>query len=102
MEELRLGHEQIKAWWEQGEDVAFFAVAGGVGLGQFFAALAVLMQLEGRGGTHGTPSALCNGGELQNVHIPLILTSKIITPSRNSLSSKKKESLWTSDTIDAN
>lgn len=43
------------------------------------------------------------GGELQDVHIPLVATSGIIIPSRNSLRrSKKKESLQTSTTIDAN
>lgn len=43
------------------------------------------------------------GGELQDVRIPLAPTSEIMIPSRTSLrSSKEKESLWTSTTIDAN
>lgn len=60
--ELRLGHEEIKAWWEWGEDLAFFAVAGGV-LCSWVSSLQLWpwMQLKERGVTHGTLSALWHG-----------------------------------------
>lgn len=71
-------------------------MAGGVGLGQFFAALAVLMQLKERGWAEESPMGpyqhFVMGGELQDVHFLLVPASKIIIPSRNSLrGSKKKE-----------
>lgn len=44
-------------------------------LGQFFAALALLMQLKERGWAEESPMGPCQhfvmGGELQDVHIPL-------------------------------